>query len=44
MIPGLDVLRSSRRAWLPGDLLAGVTIARADGVMGSRRIFANTIK
>ena len=27
MIPGLDVLRGYRRAWLPGDLLAGVTVA-----------------
>src|SRR6266480_7767620 len=27
MIPGLAVLRDYRRAWLPGDLLAGVTVA-----------------
>src|SRR4029077_11375286 len=27
MIPGLDVLRGYHRAWLPGDLLAGVTVA-----------------
>ncbi len=27
MIPGLDMLRGYRRAWLPGDLLAGVTVA-----------------
>src|SRR6476469_6069042 len=27
MIPGLAVLRGYRRAWLPGDLLAGVTVA-----------------
>jgi len=25
--PGLDTLRGYRRAWLPGDLLAGVTVA-----------------
>jgi MFS superfamily sulfate permease-like transporter len=27
MIPGLAVLRGYRREWLPGDLLAGVTVA-----------------
>ena len=27
MIPGLAVLRDYRRAWLPGDLVAGVTVA-----------------
>ena len=27
MTPGLDTLRGYRRAWLPGDLLAGVTVA-----------------
>src|SRR5215470_18662923 len=27
MIPGLAVLRGYQRAWLPGDLLAGVTVA-----------------
>ena len=27
MIPGLDMLRDYRRAWLPGDLLAGITVA-----------------
>src|SRR6185503_8411143 len=27
MIPGLAVLRDYRRAWLPGDLLAGITVA-----------------
>ena len=27
MIPGLDMLRGYRRAWLSGDLLAGVTVA-----------------
>src|SRR6266516_3065641 len=27
MIPGLAVLRDYRRGWLPGDLLAGVTVA-----------------
>jgi sulfate permease, SulP family len=27
VIPGLDTLRGYRRAWLPGDLLAGVTVA-----------------
>jgi MFS superfamily sulfate permease-like transporter len=27
MIPGLAMLRGYRRAWLPGDLLAGVTVA-----------------
>jgi sulfate permease, SulP family len=27
VIPGLDVLRRYRRAWLPSDLLAGVTVA-----------------
>ena len=27
MIPGLAVLRGYHRAWLPGDLLAGVTVA-----------------
>jgi SulP family sulfate permease len=27
MIPGLATLRGYRRAWLPGDLLAGVTVA-----------------
>ena len=27
MIPGLAMLRDYRRAWLPGDLIAGVTVA-----------------
>ena len=27
VIPGLVMLRGYRRAWLPGDLLAGVTVA-----------------
>jgi sulfate permease, SulP family len=27
VIPGLTMLRGYRRAWLPGDLLAGVTVA-----------------
>jgi sulfate permease, SulP family len=27
MIPGLAMLRGYRRAWLPGDLVAGVTVA-----------------
>src|ERR1041385_8377833 len=27
MVTGLDMLRGYQRAWLPGDLLAGVTVA-----------------